>query len=170
MIKRFAFIMAAFVLAVFAAGCARHTHIVIESRRVGDYFCSIYEDGTVDITAYYGDAQELKLPDRIEASTVEGFGMKAFNSCGTVTAVYIPPTVRSLPAKLFDSCPNLRTVYIPRSVTVIGKNVIFNCPAFTTILYEGTEQEWKSINIGEVPWTDNYVLVNAEVIFEHKLG
>ena len=154
--------------ALLSGGCAKHTHIVIESRRVGDYYCSIYEDDTIEITSYKGDEEVLKIPKSIEGSDIVGFGLKTFDSCAGLRAVYIPATAKSLPAKLFNACPDLTTVYIPRSVSKIGKNLIYDCPAFTTVLYEGTEQEWNKINVGEVPWTDNYVLINAEVIFEYK--
>ncbi len=156
--------------ALLSGGCAKHTHIVIESRPVGDLHCSFYEDETVDIISYTGSDEIVKLPKSIEGSSVVGFGMKAFDSCEGLRAVYIPSTAKSLPSKLFNSCPDLTTVYIPRSIRKIGKNVIYDCPAFTTILYEGTEQEWKNVKVGDVPWTDNYVLINAEVIYEYKFG
>ena len=163
-------ILALAAAALALCGCAKHTHIVVESRRVEDYFCSFYEDGTVDITGYYGSAEELKLPNAINGSKVIGFGIKAFDGCGTIKAVYIPTTVESLPAKLFNSCPNLEKIYIPQTVVSIGKNAVFNCPAFTTVLFEGTSEQWDAIDVGSVPWTDNYVLINSEIVFGYSLG
>ena len=160
--------MLAAVLLV-SGGCAQHTHIVMESRRIGDYYCSVYEDGTVDITAWRGEDTELKIPAKLGGMDVVGFGMKTFDGFEQLTAVYIPPTVTSLPAKLFNSCPNLEKIYIPVSVKSIGQNVIFNCTAFTTVLYGGTQEQWDDIYVGAVPWTDNYDLINAEIVFEYTI-
>lgn len=155
---------------LLCGGCVKHTHIVMESRLVGDFHCSFFEDGTVEITAYRGSDSELKLPASVEEHRVIGFGMKAFDGCEGLSAVFIPPTVVSLPAKLFNSCPSLERVYIPASVTAIGKNVIFECPQFSTVLYGGSEQQWKNVNVGSVPWTDNYVLINAQFVYEYDMG
>ena len=158
---------AALMLLVFSCGCVRHTHIVMESRRIGDYYCSVYEDGTVDITAYTGNASELKIPATLDGLSVVGFGTKTFDGFEQLTAVYIPPTVTALPAKLFNACPNLEKVYIPVSVKSIGQNVIFNCAKFTTVLYGGNAQQWDAIYVGSVPWTDNYDLINAEIVYDY---
>lgn len=161
--------LACAALAGLFPGCAKHKHIVVETRRVEDFCFSIYEDGTADITAYTGDAEVLKLPNAVGKNTVIGFGTKAFNGCENLKQVLIPPTVKSLPAKLFNNCPALESVYIPASVRSIGKNVISECPAFTTVLFEGSAEEWGAISVGSVPWTDNYVLINAEVIYDYDL-
>lgn len=150
-------------------GCVRHTHIVMESRRIGDFFCSVYEDGTVDITAWSGTDEELRIPSKLDGLSVVGFGMKTFDSFEHLKAVYIPGTVTSLPAKLFNACPNLEKIYIPASVNSIGQNVIFNCPNLNTVLYGGTQAQWDEIYVGAVPWTDNYDLINSEIVYEYKM-
>ena len=168
--KSLAIILVLALAASAVPGCARHTHIVVESRLVGDFYCSIYEDDSIDVISYRGHAEELQVPERIDGTSVTGFGTKAFASCEELRVIYLPSTASSLPAKLFDSCPSLTTVYIPRSVRSIGRNVIYDCPSFTTILYEGTRQEWERVNVGSVPWTDNYVLINAEIVYEYRPG
>ena len=150
-------------------GCARHKHIVVESGRVEDYYCSFYDDETVEITAYVGAASELKLPNKIGDYTVVGFGMKAFDGCAELERVYIPPTVKSLPSKLFNGCPKLEAFYFSGSVETIGKNVVFECPSFTQVLFGGTRRQWDAIDVGSVPWTDNYELLNAELLCDYVL-
>ena len=68
-------ILALAAAALALCGCAKHTHIVVESRRVEDYFCSFYEDGTVDITGYYGSAEELKLPSYVKKDVLAKKGI-----------------------------------------------------------------------------------------------
>lgn len=168
-IRAFALVILAAMLAGLPAGCVRHKHIVLESRWVGDFCFSIYEDGTAEITSYKGSEEYLKLPNKVGTYTVIGFGTKAFDGCESIKQVLIPPTVTSLPPKLFNACPNLESVYIPASVRSAGRNVISECPAFTTVLYEGTSEQWAGIEVGASPWTDNYVLINAEIVYGYEL-
>ena len=156
-------------MAVSFGGCIQHKHIVVESRWVGDFCFAIYEDGTADITSYRGEEEMLKLPNLLGDFEVTGFGTKAFDGCASIKQVLIPPTVTSLPAKLFNNCPNLESVYIPNTVTSIGKNVIYDCPCFTTVLYSGSEAQWNKIDLGATPWTDNYLLVNSEFVFDYVI-
>lgn len=166
--KIIALVLAALMLASLG-GCVVHKHIVLESRWVGDFCFAIYEDGTAEITSYRGSDEVLKLPNLLGSYPVIGFGTKAFDKCSTLKSVLIPPTVTSLPPKLFNSCENLKSVYIPTSVKKAGINVVFDCPAFTTVMFEGTSAQWEAIDVGSSPWTDNYVLINAEVLYEYKL-
>ena len=163
-------LIACLVAAGAFSGCTRNKHIVVETRRGEDFYFSIYEDGTADLTGYVGDAEVLKLPQSVGKNRVVGFGTKAFDGCENLKQVLIPPTVTSLPAKLFNNCPQLESVYVPASVKTIGKNVISECPSFTTVLFEGTEAQWNSVNVGSVPWTDNYVLINAEIVYDYDLN
>lgn len=167
-IKAGVLLLAALLLAV-TSGCIKHKHIVLESRWVGDFCFAIYEDGTTEITSYRGTDEELKLPNLLGTYPVIGFGAKAFDKCETLKVVLIPPTVKSLPAKLFNSCPNLESIYIPDSVTTIGQNVVFDCPSFTTVMFAGSASQWDEIDIGSSPWTDNYTLINSEIIFDYAL-
>lgn len=157
------------ILAALSCGCARNKHIVVTSLWTDDFCYSIYEDGTAEITAYRGQEEYLKLPNMVGENTVIGFGPKAFDGTAGLKQVLIPPTVTSLPAKLFNACPDLESVYIPSSVKTIGKNVIFECPAFKKVMFSGTEEEWKKIDLGSVPWTDNYILINSEIVYEYSL-
>ncbi|MBO4847544.1 MAG: leucine-rich repeat protein [Clostridia bacterium] len=168
-VKRAAAALLAAVFALICAGCARHKHIVVQSVWTDDFCFSVYEDGTADVTAYVGSDETLVIPDKVGKNTVIGFGTKAFDGCGTIKTVIIPPTVTSLPAKLFNNCPALGSVYIPNTVTQIGKNVVYDCPEFGKVMYGGTEEEWELIDVGSVPWTDNYSLVNAELICGYSI-
>ncbi len=145
------------------AGCIKAKHLVTGAKWSGDFCYSIYDDNTAVIIAYSGHDEVIKLPSEFQGKRVIGFGMKAFDDCDDIREVYIPDSVTSLPAKLFCGCDRLEKVFIPYSVRSIGRNVIYECPAFTTILYGGTVSGWEAVNIGQSPWTDNYVLINAEI-------
>ena len=150
------------------AGCIKPRHIATSAVWDGEFCYTVYDDATVAIIAYTGHDEILRLPDEYEGKKVVGFGTKTFEGCEELVEVYLPSSTVSLPAKLFDNCPRLTTVFIPRTVKSIGKNVVFECPEFTTVLYGGTVSAWDLVNVGSVPWTDNYILINAEIKYNQS--
>ena len=166
--RAFAVLLAAAMLTIMLAlplsGCNKYTHIVITSQRLGDYYCSLYEDETVEIIKYLGEEETVLVPAGLNGRTVVGISTRAFMECATIKEVYLPSTLSSLPAKLFDTCENLESVYVPLSVTAIGKNLVSDCPAFTKILYAGTEAQWGAVSKGNM-LVDNYTIANAEIVF-----
>gem|GEM_PF-3249939 len=167
-----AMVAAGLVICICAAvftGCAQYTHIVIASQRLGDYYCSMYEDETIEIVRYLGEEARVEVPAGINGRTVVGISTRAFLDCPTAETVLLPASLEELPAKLFDNCAKLKAVYVPLSVKKIGYNLITDCPEFTTIYYAGTEEQWNAIPKGNV-LTDNYTLSVAEYVFEYTPG
>ncbi len=146
------------------AGCNKYTHIVISSQQIRDFYCSMYEDDTIEIIKYLGSDGKVLVPAGLKDRKVVGISTRAFLECESVTEVYLPATLTSLPAKLFDSCPNLKAIYIPLSVTSIGKNLVSDCPQFEKILYAGTEAQWNAVSRGN-ELIDNYAISNAEIVY-----
>lgn len=144
-------------------GCIKARHIATGTKWDGSYCYTLYDDNTAAIIAYTGTDEILRLPDEYEGRRIVGFGSKTFENCVGLKMVYLPETVTYLPARLFVGCADLTAIYVPVSVKSMGKNVISDCPKFKTVLYAGTTSAWDAINIGAVPWTDNYTIVNAEV-------
>ena len=163
----FAALLAMITAVLFAVpllGCARYTHIVISTQRLGDFYCSMYEDETVEIIKYMGEERIVQVPSGINGRTVVGITTRAFVDEENIEEVYLPASITELPAKLFDNCASLRAVYIPATVTKIGKYFVNDCPNFTTVLYAGTEAQWYKISKGNV-LTENYPLSVAEIQF-----
>ena len=156
--------MLALLLALPLSGCNKYTHIVISSQQLGDYYCSMYEDDTVEIIKYTGADGVVLVPAGLNGRRVVGISTRAFVDCENVTEVYLPATLASLPAKLFDNCPKLKLVYVPLSVKSIGKNLVSDCPEFEKVLYAGTEAQWNAVSKGNL-LIDNYTLANSEVEF-----
>ncbi len=169
--RAFSLLLAACALlaVLLDSGCARYTHIVIASQQVGDFYCSVYEDETLEIIKYTGEDEIVAIPARMGEYEVVGISTRAFNACKTVKEVYLPATMTSLPAKLFDDCPQLTAIYIPASIKSIGKNLVYNCPAFTTVRYAGTQKQWGAVSKGNV-LTENYSIANAEMVYEFVVG
>lgn len=165
MIKKLSALILALVFvcsALCVSGCAKYTHIVISTQKIGDFYCSMYEDETIEIIRYLGSESIVHIPSGMNGREVVGISTRAFENVDTVEEVYLPATIKELPAKLFDNCDLLHAVYIPATVTKIGKYFITDCPEFTIIRFGGTEEQWNKISKGSV-LTENYPLVTADI-------
>lgn len=166
--KTFLKLMAALLAAILLlpmAGCIRSRHIAVGAEWDGNYCYTVYDDNTAVIIAYTGSDEILRLPGDYKGKTVIGFGSKTFENCAGLRMVYLPESVTSLPPRLFVGCDDLAAIYVPTAVKSMGKNVISDCPRFKTVLYAGTAEDWEKVNVGAVPWTDNYTLINADVVY-----
>lgn len=157
------------ILTAAFVGCAQHTHIVISTDSIGDFYCSFYEDGTLEVIKYIGEESVVRVPSFINDRKVVGISTWAFKDEATVTEVYLPASLKKLPAKLFDSCPNLKSIYIPASVSSIGNDLVTLCPSFTSVFFGGTEQQWNSIAKGTL-LIDNFSLSQAEMHYEYVVA
>ncbi|MBQ1256081.1 MAG: hypothetical protein IIX93_02245, partial [Clostridia bacterium] len=88
--KKILYVIAFFLLCLICAAGAEEERTVYTS---GDYRYTILEDGTVEITEYTGEAQELVIPDELDGYTVSALGDSAFEICDYMTTVTIPDSV-----------------------------------------------------------------------------
>ncbi len=142
---------------------------------LGDNVCSIGEGAFVGCTAL----SRLTLGENVRI-----IGERAFEGCGNLTVVDIPDkvetvgeaafidcyklkivrfgkSVKSIGTSAFEQCMQLRTVYLPASIERIESRAFYLCMSYTLTNYSGTEEQFKSIEIGE----DNYIMLDAERIY-----
>lgn len=81
-----------------------------------------------------------------------------------VKKIKIPDTVVSIGGNAFYYCDNLEVIQIPATVTQIGDSAFSMCRSLNTVYYEGTEEQWKLINIG----SSNTELTEANIIYNYK--
>lgn len=97
------------------------------------------------------------LPNYIEDCPVVDI-----ESCAFVNAIFkhltLPSNLAYIEDYVFENS-FLESVKIPRSVTFIG-NGAFLGSALTDIYYEGTEEEWKDISIGEQAFDFDKVIIH----------
>ena len=67
-----------------------------------------------------------------------------------ITDLVIPDTITSIRPGAFQNCATMTSVTIPQSVVSIGDSAFANCRSLWHVLYMGSEQAWKSIEIGSV--------------------
>lgn len=124
------------------------------------------EDGTAEIyganTIYEPDDEntDLTIPSELDGHTVAVIGVWAFSS-SAIKNVTIPNTVTSIGEGAFSQCFYLENITIPESITSIGKEAFGDCLNLTDVYFNGTEEEWNAITIGEY----NNPLINANIHF-----
>lgn len=103
------------------------------------------EEGITYIPDYafygYNGFEEFALPD-----TVTSIGKYAFSNTN-FSEIVIPDSINTLGAYAFSSCSNLETVTLSSSVTSSATNVFSSCSNLKTVHFEGTREQWESLNI-----------------------
>ena len=85
------------------------------------YYYSKNFDGTVRITGYDGDVEELVIPRKIGSYQIKSISDNAFKECTTLKSVTIPVGVTDVGSYAFLNCNNLKSVTISSSVINIGQ-------------------------------------------------
>ena len=86
--------------------------------------------------------ESIVIPDGVQT-----IGEDAFKRCENLKNVSIPDTVTKIDEGAFKRCSSLTGVYIPVSVTSIKDGAFQNCKSLKEILYAGTEEQWKAVDL-----------------------
>lgn len=70
----------------------------------GDYEYCILDDGTVQITNFYGTADKIEIPDEIGGKMVSEIWNRAFSDCPNLTGIKIPNSVKEIDDYAFVGC------------------------------------------------------------------
>lgn len=84
----------------------------------------------------------------------------AFLYCTSLGTFMIPDGVTDIGISVFEGCEHLSEVIIPESLVRIGNGAFIQCSSLDIITYNGTAEQWNSIEKGE-NWdlyTGNYVV------------
>ena len=98
----------------------------------------------------------ITIPD-----SVTSIGGSAFENCTGLTSITIPNSVTSIGDYAFARCSKLTSVTIGNSVSLINYAAFYDCTNLTNVYYEGSEDQWTSIDIGKY----NDRLLNATIHF-----
>ncbi len=74
-------------------------------------------------------------------------GAAAFQGCMAISDIELQPGVRSIGEYAFWGC-GLKTISIPLSLTEIGHGAFAGCSSLTDVYFEGSQNEWNNITIG----------------------
>ena len=84
-------------------------------------------DGTIKITKYTGNEQNVSVPSTINGKKVTVIGATAFSSKTSIKTVTIPNTVTDLETGAFMYCKNLTNITLGNSVKSLGDCVFESC-------------------------------------------
>ena len=80
-----------------------------------------------------------------------------------VEEVVICEGIEYIQRHAFRRCTSLMTAYIPKTVKEIGQNPFYECENFSTIYYQGSEDEWNSIEKGENTFDNINIIFNSNI-------
>ncbi len=99
----------------------------------GGYKILGYVDG-VDLPLLY-------IPSYIDRKPVVSIAKRAFNASKTLTAVYVPSTVKDIGDRAFFGCNNLDRVSLQGGNLKIGALVFRNCSSLKRVVFNGAAAE-----------------------------
>ena len=105
--------------------------------------------------AYKLDIKEFVIPDNVIS-----IGSGAFENCSILTDVIIGSGTTYIYNYAFNNCERLASITIPKSVVYIGRGAFRNCSKLKDVYYEGSEEDWKNI---EIEWWCNELLRNVNI-------
>jgi len=94
----------------------------------------------------------IKIPGRVTSRAgikvpVIAIGKNAFSGRSGLTDIVLPQSIERLPEGAFKGCSGLKRITIPRNITVIKEGTFAGCDQLEDVYYEGTAEEWESIDI-----------------------
>ena len=110
----------------------------------------------------------LVVPSRLKGKKVTAISNSMFCFINGLEKVKIPDTVTTVESYAFYMVNDLKEIQIPASVKRIEQLAFYGCNTLKTVYYEGTEEDWKEIEIdGYTDWR-NKPLANANIIYNYK--
>lgn len=109
----------------------------------------------IGISAFDGceNINSISVPDSVVK--IDDF---AFRNCAGLRSVKLSDNTEHIGESAFRGCINLVKIEIPVSVKYIGDAAFMDCNHLYQIVYQGSEEEWSAIQIGEDAIPDTAVI------------
>lgn len=98
-----------------------------------------------------------------QESLLESIGAGAFLNCNQLTSLTLPEGLKTIGGSAFNNCSSLSTITLPKSLQSI--NYSFNGAALTSIYYNGTVDQWVSIDCVRDVSNTNTVFLNNGILY-----
>ena len=114
-----------------------------------------YMDEVPEYFAYGLDIEDFVIPNNITKIL-----SCAFEDCSILTNITIGSGTTLIYNSAFSNCERLASITIPKSIVYIGRGAFRNCSKLKDVYYEGSEEDWKNI---EIEWWCNELLRNVNI-------
>ncbi len=98
------------------------------------------------------------------AKDVQTIGDMAFANCTQITGLTLPEGLLKIRDLAIYNCYRLQQISLPNSLKHVDVDAFTNCSALKSVCYEGTPEEFNSIEIGVY----NDELLNAAIYYGHN--
>ncbi|MBR6581647.1 MAG: leucine-rich repeat protein [Ruminococcus sp.] len=110
----------------------------------GDWWYSIFSDGTVVIRQYDGDDEVVTVPSQINGRTVVELGDNALQGStkppDQKKEIILPETIRKIGACSIAHCAKLEKINIPKNLKEIGGRAFIGCSSLKSININNIEK------------------------------
>lgn len=107
------------------------------------------------------------LTDVVIPNTVETIGEYAFSYCYNLTSIEIPDSVTRIDMAAFSECSSLSEITMGKGIKGIGNFAFSECNVINTVNYNGTEEEWGQVVIGNM---SNMTLLEANFTYSDSVS
>ena len=125
----------------------------------------VISDGITSISRYafwwLSQIESITIPD-----SVITVGQQSFVHCSKLQTVTFGEDLTTIGKEAFKDCTALKEIYISDKLTSVEESAFTGCETLADVYYEGSENEWEDIVIGE----DNDPLINAEIHYNYGNG
>jgi hypothetical protein len=90
-------------------------------------------EGSVEITGYIGESEDLDIPETIQGLPVTKIGNSAFQGNTDLIRVRVPESVTVLSEAVFRGCTNLRRAILPSKPEVVAPYMFSGCVALEEV-------------------------------------
>lgn len=135
---------------------AKADHSIGDWDAVGTFLFYKQQDRAAGV--YFNDGKFVKWENIVNEKLAKDYG---YNVIDEDTKEIIPSITDTITANLFSGCETILQVVIPKEITGIGSNAFANS-SIKSIIYKGTEKEWKEVECKE-GWNSG---ITATVEFE----
>ena len=93
-------------------------------------------DGYYILASYYGDEENVIIPQKYNGKPIQGIGDRAFEDRSNLLSIEIPDSVTSLGYRAFGGCTSLVSVTVPGTMVSIYTTAFENCTGLKSVVFE----------------------------------
>ena len=107
---------------------------------------------------------QVPIDFELDLSECKNFTILKEVKCQNIIGLILPKGCKTISINALGTCENLKTIILPNSIQIIGNSAFINCSKLESVNYQGSKNNWKSVEIGK----NNNYLKKAKINFDFK--